>query len=238
MGRSTAMKLLKVALVAGACAMFFGRFRLGAPALVPDPAPSQSLEGWGQAYDPLGDCSFEVEGPRLTIGVPGSLHDLSVEHGHVDAPRVLLPVRGDFAATVRISGEVRPAGGSTTRTAYPYHGAGLLLWQDSNHYVRLERAAILKGTQVISYINFERRRGGRMASSEGTAIPEAPVVLRLERSGGRLFGSFSPDGERWTPLPEMALDFAEDLKVGGAAVNTATAPFKAEFEGLKITHSR
>lgn len=235
MSRSTAALLLKIALAVGVFVILFGRLRLGPPALVPDPPSARSLEGWGDAYDPRGDCRFGAEGHRLTIEVPGSLHDLSVEHGHVDAPRVLRPVRGDFVATVSVVGRVRPQGGRTTQYAYPYHGAGLVLWQDSNHYVRLERAAILRDARVVSYVNLERRVRGRMASSQPAAIPDAPAFLRLERRGSRLIGSFSPDGERWTPLPETTCDFAPDLKVGVAAVNTATDPFTAEFEGLTIT---
>jgi regulation of enolase protein 1 (concanavalin A-like superfamily) len=235
MERPIAEKRLMVALIVGACLLVFGWFRHRAPALVPDPPPSRSLEGWGEAYDPKGDCAVEVQGQRLTVTVPGSLHDLSAEQGEVSAPRVLRATRGDFVATVTVAGAVRSGGGQTARHAYPYHGAGLLLWQDSNHYVRLERAAILRGSQLIPYLNFEQRTGGRMVSSQATPIPDEPVVLRMERRGGRLFASCSPDAKRWTPLPEMGLDFAADLRVGVAAVNTATDAFKAEFDGLEIT---
>jgi hypothetical protein len=41
--------------------------------------------------------------------------------------------------------------------------------------------------------------------------------------------------DRKTPLPVMKLEFAADLRVGVAAVNTAMAAFKAEFDGLEIT---
>jgi regulation of enolase protein 1 (concanavalin A-like superfamily) len=212
-----------------------GRFFQNSPAVVPDPPSSRSLDGWGDAFDPKCDCVFELEGQTLTISVPGSLHDLSAEAGDLSAPRVLRSARGDFMASVTVAGMVRPGGQMAGKRFYPYHGAGLLVWQDSNHYVRLERAAVLRGSQALSYVNFEQRRGGRMASSKGTPIPDEPVILRLERVGARLFASFSPDEKRWTPLPEMALDFVPDLKVGIAAVNTATDPFKAEFVGLSIT---
>jgi regulation of enolase protein 1 (concanavalin A-like superfamily) len=205
------------------------------PSLVPDPLPAHSLEGWGEAFDPHGDTAFELEGQRLTVSVPGSLHDLSIEAGDVSAPRVLRARQGDFVASVTVAGAVRPAGGSTSQFFCPYHGAGLLVWQDSNDYVRLERAAILRGTQVISYVNFERRSAGRRAGSKAAPIPDEPVVLRLERQGDKLFASFSPVAKRWTPLPVMKVDFVADLRVGVAAVSTSTAAFKAEFEGLEIT---
>jgi len=227
--------LLTVALFVGACILYLGWLLRRTPALVPDPPPSRSIEGWGEAYDPKGDCAFEVQGQRLTVRVPGSLHDLSAEAGDVSAPRILRVTRGDFVASVTVAGAVRPGGEQTGRHAYPYHGAGLLVWQDSNQYVRLERAAILRGSQLISYVNFEQRSRGRMVSSQSTSIPDEPVVLRLERQGGRLFASFSPDAKRWTPLPDMPLDFAAELRVGVATVNTATEALKAEFDGLAVT---
>jgi regulation of enolase protein 1 (concanavalin A-like superfamily) len=235
MDRLAGEKFLKVALIAGACVLVFGWSRSRTPVLVPDPQPSRSLEGWGEAYDPKGDCTFDVKEKRLTVTVPGSLHDLSAEAGDVSAPRILRATHGDFVASVTVAGTVRPSGGPTSRRAYPYHGAGLLAWQDSNHYVRLERAAILRGSQLISYVNFEQRSGGRMVSSQATPIPDEPVVLRLERQGGQLFASFSPDSKKWTPLPEMRLDFAADLRVGVAAVNSAAQGWNAEFDGLEIT---
>jgi len=94
---------------------------------------------------------------------------------------------------------------------------------------------LLAKVLLISYVNFEQRSRGRMVSSQSTFIPGEPVVLRLERQEARLFASFSPDAKRWTPLPEMGLDFAADLRVGVAAVNTATDALKAEFDGLAIT---
>jgi len=74
-----------------------------------------------------------------------------------------------------------------------------------------------------------------MVSSQSTSIPDEPVVLQLERQEGGLFASFSPDAKRWTPQPEMGLDFAADLRVGVAEVNTATDGLKAELDGLAIT---
>lgn len=223
--------LLGVLLVASLLSLFRPR-TYAQPA---DPEPLRSIEGWGRVYDPQEDCRLAVAEDRLSIVVPGTLHDLSVEQGQVEAPRVLQGMEGDFVARVTVAGALRPGGDRTARYAHPYHGAGLLLWSDGHNYVRMERAAIRRGSQLISYINFEQRRQGRMLSSEATAIPDAPQILRLERQGQRLFASFSPDGERWTPLPEMAIDFAPGVRVGVAAVNTATLPLTAEFESLEVT---
>ena len=125
---------------------------------------------------------------------------------------------------------MKPGGSSTTNYAYPYHGAGLIVWQDSNNFVRLERAAILRDSRLFSYLNFEQRRGGRNVDPQATPIPDAPLHLRLERQGNRLSASFSPDGQQWTPVPTMVVNLNPRVKVGVAAVSTSTSKFRAEFE--------
>jgi regulation of enolase protein 1 (concanavalin A-like superfamily) len=230
------IRYLRAALCSlAACVSGCGR----TPALVPDPKPLQTMPGWGAAYDPDGDCQIQKEGDRVTINVPGTPrgHGLSVEAAdrQVNSPRILRDVDGDFVVSVKVVGSVKPGGGQSGGSFLPYHGAGILLWQDSNNYVRLERAAILRGTQVISYVNFEQRRNGRMIDSRGQAIPDAPTILRLERQGSQLFASISPDGERWTPLPPMAITSTPSWKVGVAAVSNTKNPFPAEFEGLVVT---
>ena len=97
---------------------------------------------WGDAVDPDGDCQFELD-PRedkVRIIVPGKTHILSAEIGHVNAPRLLRDIKGDFDLIVRVAGTSNPGGKATTTVYSPYHGAGLLIWQDEENYVRLEIA--------------------------------------------------------------------------------------------------
>ena len=101
---------------------------------------------WGDAVDPDRDCKFELE-PRedkVRIIVPGQTHILSAEIGRMNAPRILREIEGDFDVSVRVAGTSHPAGKATTTLYSPYHGAGLLIWQDQENYVRLEIAADLQ----------------------------------------------------------------------------------------------
>src|SRR5689334_266420 len=108
-----------------------------------DPKAAQVLAGWGEAVDPEGDCRFDLDTATgaLTIVVPGKTHILSAElrHMKLGAPRVLADARGDFEAKVRVAGAIKPSGAATLPRYAPYHGAGLLIWQDRDNYVRLER---------------------------------------------------------------------------------------------------
>src|SRR5262245_55656440 len=119
--------------------------------------PISSIPGWGDAFDPVGDCSMKNVGKALCIEVPGSLHDLSVEQGQVTAPRVLRDIHGSFLVEVTVAGDVSPHGDRTSTYALPYHGTGLLIWLDRDNYIRLERAAIFNDENVFHYINFEQR---------------------------------------------------------------------------------
>jgi hypothetical protein len=104
-------------------------FLLVSLALSQDNQP-QVLKGWGVVVDPDRDCRIGLEGERLTITVPPKRHDLSIEVGDVNAPRVLQEIKGDFIAQLKILGKVRHTGDPTSAHFRAYHGAGLLLWQD------------------------------------------------------------------------------------------------------------
>src|SRR5262249_28126420 len=127
------------------------------------PAERLTLGGWGTAIGPDGDRAFTAARHRLTIAVPGTEHNLIVEQrGPMNAPRVLHEVEGDFVLQVRVSGDFPAGAKGVTDQRKPFHGAGLLIYQDDRTYIRLERAeANLDGTQH-HYVNWrsEERRVG------------------------------------------------------------------------------
>lgn len=101
--------------------------------LAEDDATPRDLPGWGRVFDPSRDCdvSLDLDRDRLRITVPGTPHVLSVEDSKLpmNAPRVVRRVRGDFTADVRVLGRLDP-GRSKTTYYDPFHGAGLIVWQD------------------------------------------------------------------------------------------------------------
>ena len=205
-----------------------------APTLLAQEKKGATLERWGQVLDPDGDCKVRMDGGRVTIEVPPKLHDLSAEMGTVNAPRVLREVEGDFIAEVTVAGAVTPGGRPTRPRSLPFHGAGLLLWQDEKNFIRLERAAILRDGRPMPYANFEQRKGGALADGGPKALEDKPLHLRLERRGSRVIGSVSFDGVRWTALKELTADLPKAVKVGVAALNSAGTPFRAELEGYEL----
>jgi serine/threonine protein kinase/regulation of enolase protein 1 (concanavalin A-like superfamily) len=194
-------------------------------------------DDWGEPVIPDGDCKIDLDRPRnsITIVVPGTPHVLSAELGRLNTPRLLRGVKGDFDASVRVAGRFHPTGKTTVQEYAPYHGAGILLWQDQENYVRLEIAADLQHGKVRPYVNFEYRKDGVLADSRGQKITDDSSYLRLKRRGAEILAAFGPDGIRWTSFPPLTAKLKNRLNVGVLAINTATKPLTAELEGFEVS---
>ena len=200
------------------------------------PAPVARATGpWGDAVDPDGDCRFDLEPreDRAKIIVPGKTHILSAEIGRVNAPRLIRDIKGDFDLTVRVAGTNHPGGKATTTLYSPYHGGGLLIWQDQENYVRLEIAADIQHGKARPYVNFEYRKDGALAFSNGIMNTDGSNHLRLKRRGTEIYASFGPDGARWTSFSPLTTKLNDRLKVGVSAINSSTKPLTVEYEGLE-----
>ena len=202
-----------------------------------DEARPKEVPGWGRVLDPWRDCdvSLDPEHDRLTIKVPGTPHVLSAEVPRLpmNAPRVVRRVRGDFTAGVHALGRLEPGRSKTTHYD-PYHGAGLIVWQDPSNYLRLERAVGFINGRRHPYINYELREGGRLAVSRGITTDDRALFLKLRRQGVAFSAWYSHDGRRWVELGSVDATFAERVEVGVVAVNSSKRTLSAELEGLSV----
>ncbi len=197
--------------------------------VAPKPSTGGELAAWGTATDPDGDCEFRPDAKTLTVQVPGTLHDLNHD-SKLNAPRVLREVEGDFVVTVKVAGDFRPGGTSTNPRGVPYNGAGILLWGDDDHFLRLERGAMLRGGQINTFIAFEDHPKGRRGAAQMDNIRAGDYYLRLERKGNWLSATISADGKSWRRLRAVAGTWPARLKVGLAAINSNSEPFTVRFE--------
>jgi hypothetical protein len=117
----------------------------------------------------------------------------------MNAPRVVRRVRGDFTAEVRVLGRLEPRWSKTTYYD-PFHGAGLIVWQDPSNYLRLERAVGFINGRPHPYLNYELREGGRLAMSHGITIEDRSLFLKVRRQVKEFSAWSSRDGRRWVQL--------------------------------------
>jgi regulation of enolase protein 1 (concanavalin A-like superfamily) len=203
----------------------------------PEPEPKgRELANWGLAIDPGEDCTFTPEATALAVLVPGTFHDLNPDSGKLNAPRVMRPVEGDFVVTVKVAGAFQPGGKSTNPNprAIPYNGAGILIWSDSDNFIRLERGAILRNGKVGGSVAFEEREGGYRGAVHNEVAPAGPCYLRLERKGSRILGAISADGTTWKALKPIDTVWPAKLRVGLAAINSSSDPFAPKFEEFDL----
>jgi regulation of enolase protein 1 (concanavalin A-like superfamily) len=95
---------------------------------------------------------------------------------------------------------------------------GLLLWEDEQHYLRLERGYF--GQRDILFrgeINGEGTIVGRGLLS-GTAEDSERIHLRLERSGDRTRAFCSADGEHWYTVGTVTFPAHDSVQVGVHAI--------------------
>jgi regulation of enolase protein 1 (concanavalin A-like superfamily) len=218
---------------------FLGSLALGKEktraAGTPEPEPAgKKLPGWGLAIDPDKDCKFVPEAKAIALEVPGTLHDLHPDTAVLNAPRVMRAVEGDFLVTVKVTGAFQPGGKSTNPKGVPYNGAGILIWSDSDNFIRLERGALLRGGKVITVVAFEEREGGARGAVHNELFKAGTSYLRLQRKGSRILGAVSTDGTNWKNLQPIDTVWPANLKVGLAAINSSSETFAVRFEEFTL----
>jgi len=211
---------------------------LAAAAPVPALAPKPFETGWDRPVDPDGDCKFRREKDTLVIEVPGKDHDLAVERGLMNSPRLLRDVEGDFVARVRVGGTFAPSATSTSTVRIPFVGAGLVLMAGEKTYVRLERAAMRWTGKVKTYANWELRQDGTwVLAGDASVCPleDKDTYLRLERRGDQLLAAVSHDSDKWTELKPLEVKLPAKLKLGVAAGTTSTEPFRPRYDRFRLS---
>jgi regulation of enolase protein 1 (concanavalin A-like superfamily) len=201
------------------------------------------FDGWDRPEGPVNDCRFDRKGDRLTITVPGKNHAIDDGDGHLNAPRLMREVAGDFLLQVRVTGNWRrPAKGYDVA-----RHAGLLLDCQGDFKLRITTglfaSVVLEGGRA-SFQYVPRLSIWRLAfplvekrTLEGLEGDWA-VWIRLERRGKVLRLTYSLDGKKWKALGAWAPNkLPPKLKVGVVALSTAKAEdsFKAVFDQFKLT---
>jgi regulation of enolase protein 1 (concanavalin A-like superfamily) len=227
------------------CAVWGGAPLPDAP--LPGGKDARTIAGWGEVADPDGDCTATGEDGKLTITVPGTVHDLNPDifkdsRGR-NAPRVLQTVEGDFTLQVKLSGEFLPGTVAAAPEQVAFHGGGILLRIDVRNCIRVERGCWAKAdenttwrTPFIEYWKNGRPNGPVVPLGDASPLQGRTAYLRLERRKGEVRARVSGDGRNWADaVAPLNVDLPPAVRVGVDAGNTSKEPFTVEFEELKRT---
>jgi regulation of enolase protein 1 (concanavalin A-like superfamily) len=196
-----------------------------------------TLKGWGRIVDPDGECKFDLNQGKLTLKIPGKDHALAFERNQMNAPRILQEVEGDFIVQVKVSGNYPAGATSVVQGRRPFHGAGLVLWQDEKNYIRLEHAELVSDNQNIKYASWELRKDGQFARQGNTGdlpLTEQEYYLRLEKRDGKVFASVSKDGIAWSSLEPIDVELPNRVLVGVVAGHNTSSAFEVHFSEFRL----
>ncbi|HHZ91041.1 TPA: hypothetical protein EYN65_11080 [Candidatus Poribacteria bacterium] len=168
------------------------------------------------------DPNFNPE--SVYRGANISMHSAIGSGGNLDAPRLLLPVAGDFTAECRIRLSVD----------MKEHG-GLIVWKNPQAFVRLEKTS---GSHAFrGDIRFERHVDGvfslvgrgqgvnqRMSQLGPIPVRFTELYLRLERKGHQFSGYVSDDGVRWVGCGHTNVAMGDPVEVGLHALCPGNIP--------------
>jgi hypothetical protein len=230
-------------------------YPLGTPlARILKAAQRESFALLGPLVDPDRDCrqSRDHIGFKIKFDVPGEkLHTLDPAVVTIsdkkkalhNAPMILAPVDGDFAALVEVTGELSP--GLTlpeNRQGYEisstFQGAGLLLYQDKDNFIRFEKTAsvAIGAIQPVQKVLLQVVTGGKEVERETYPLrPGGPANLLVLRDKGRLV--LGVTGDIATPIvqvKEFASVFPSKINIGLSAANISAAPLTATFENFAL----
>jgi regulation of enolase protein 1 (concanavalin A-like superfamily) len=188
--------------------------------------------GW-QWIDPQGNSEYDLLHPSfwLSISAP-AFHDL-YPGNNFDAPRMLQPISGNFEIIARVKFNPQKN----------FQGAGILVWQNKDNFLRLERAYGGAGDEKgQSGIRFDTQINGVYSSQRATSelpITDERVELRLRRVSN-VFTAFwrRPNEVAWQEVGKINPNppFASRLEIGVAVVTWGDATeISALFECIWIT---
>lgn len=172
--------------------------------------------------DPKQDClqSLEANPGWLRLSIAGRNHDLYYATSY-NAPRLTQRVAGDFSFETRMDFQPR----------FNVQGAGLLIWQDSNNFVKLEKVFI--DNEV--FIRFSAEIADNYRDFAMLPVSGKEVYLRLERKSSSVSAYYSLDGKIWNPVGD-AYFASENAVTAGVFVSNdyQDNPVYADFDYFRV----
>ncbi len=177
--------------------------------------------------DPNGDAAYSLTARPgfLRVTVPEG-NDLA-GFTNYDAPRLLVSQSGNFVLETLI--EFDPL--------EDYQGAGLLVWQDENSFLRLEFGL---GGMLGNYVKnaaFLEQFEGNLGLVDAVELPDnlTRIELRFERNGNQFTAWCRPDGGDWQEIGSTGTSLGSTVQVGITQATTSPSAISADFDYVKLS---
>jgi uncharacterized protein len=178
--------------------------------------------------------SWQVEpvefraGPDSLWAGAGGKTDLFVDPGtrseHLNAPRLVGPVEGDFTLAARVSVEFRST----------FDAGALLLWANDRSWAKLCFELSPQGEPTV--VSVVTRAASDDCNSFATDRDE--MWLRLARLGHAFAFHASTDGTHWVLIRHFALEAITGLLVGFLVQSPRGPGCAARFEEISFASAR
>jgi regulation of enolase protein 1 (concanavalin A-like superfamily) len=176
--------------------------------------------------DPNDDATYDFTAHtgflRLTVPADNDLAGIT----NYDAPRLWFPYNGNFALETLV--EFAPQ--------EIYQGAGLLVWQDENSFLRIEFGFGGMGGLAKNAV-FVKQEEGSLILVNGVDLPNTleSIELRLQRDGNQFTAWYRQVGGSWHEIGSTELILNPTVDVGITQVTQyTTSEISADFDYFKL----
>lgn len=183
-----------------------------------DEFTAASLQSFWTFTNPAGTGSYSLTAHSGYLRITAPIN-ARLSTTNTNAPRVMQSITGDFVATTYVTGsftdELR---------------GGLLVWQDSNNFMRIEKY----GTDKVLMYGII---GGAQQSPTTVTLSSGSnnLYLKYQRVGSTLTGYYSTDGSTWTAYTG-SYTFSGAIQIGLFVIDTSTTTsLSADFDYFHIT---
>jgi regulation of enolase protein 1 (concanavalin A-like superfamily) len=182
--------------------------------------------GWNWT-DPNEDATYSLtQRPgylRLTVPDGNDLAGVA----NFDAPRLLIPQSGNFMLETSLEFDPQEM----------YQGAGLLVWQNEDTFLRLEFGYGGMGSEIKN-IAFLMQEQGDLILVESVELADATkkVELRLQRLGKQFNAWYRLSGGIWQKAGSTELAISQTIEAGIIQVTQYTSTsISSDFDYFRIT---
>jgi regulation of enolase protein 1 (concanavalin A-like superfamily) len=143
---------------------------------------------------------------------------------NTNAPKVLTSTNGNFTIETKI----------ITTTDQEWESAGILIWKDSNNFLRLDRAVGASNSQRIVFIM--SKDGGWDPIDVVLSSNLNPTFLKIARAGNVFSAYYSSEGSDWIKVRDKSFPVGDSIDVGLDVVNVYhDGTFYADFDYFRLT---